>query len=248
MPKNDDDNPEFRLRPRKPPIPRDRKSGATWSFAFRTVMKYARMSRVGKRSGTGGRSPSFLQQCAVRVSYSSNRVAGHWRAHGRYLARENASLESEKAGFTAETAAVDIAATLQEWQSSSDPRLWKLIRSPEFGERVDLQRFARDVMKSMEADLRTPLDWVAVAHFNTEHPHTVQIGHRTEQDAALAFLRQVPEQRLTPLDRIILRRMDASGGDRTTARITVDPSRYRARAGYRSGYRQVLHHGVGGSV
>jgi type IV secretory pathway VirD2 relaxase len=235
MHNSDDDDPKFRLRPRKPPIYRERKSAQAWSIAFRTVMKHARMSRAGRRNGTGGRSPSFLQNCAVRVSYSSNRVAGHWRAHGRYLARENASMESDKAGFNAEGAAVDIAATLQQWQSNSDPRLWKLILSPEFGERVEPQRFARDVMKGMEADLRTSLDWVAVAHFNTEHPHvhvalrgvdkngvefklprdyvknglrgvaqhfvTAQIGHRTEQDAALAFQRQVPEQRLTPLDR-----------------------------------------------
>lgn len=174
-------------------------------------------------------------------------------------------MEPEKSGFSAEAAAVDIAATLQEWQSAPDPRLWKVILSPEFGERVDLQRFARDVMKRIEAELRTPLDWVAVAHFNTEHPHvhialrgvsrnglefklvkdyvkngiravaqhlvTAQIGYRTEQDATLAFQRQVPEQRLTPLDRTILRRMEGSISQGETARMTVDPSRARGRFG-----------------
>jgi hypothetical protein len=167
-------------------------------------------------------------------------------------------MEPDKAGFSATASAVDVSSTLQHWQSNADPRLWRLIFSPEFGERVDLQQFTRDVMKRMEADLRIPLDWVAVSHFNTEHPHvhvalrgvdkngaefklakdyvksglraigqhfvTTQIGHRTEQDAAVAFQRQVPERRLTPLDRIILRRMENGTGNMDSVRITSNPS------------------------
>jgi type IV secretory pathway VirD2 relaxase len=43
--------------------------------------------------------------------------------------------------------------------------------SPEFGDRVDLKRLTRDLISQMESDLGTRLEWVAVAHFNTEHPH-----------------------------------------------------------------------------
>jgi type IV secretory pathway VirD2 relaxase len=44
---------------------------------------------------------------------------------------------------------------------------------------ADLKPFVRDLMRDMEADLRTKLDWVAVDHFNTGHPHThiVVAGH-----------------------------------------------------------------------
>lgn len=98
-------------------------------------------------------------------------MAGHWRAHGRYIARESASTEPEKSGFGAKTVGVDIASELQNWQSGTDPRLWKLIISPEFGERLDLKQLTRDVMGRMESDLHTSLEWVAVSHFNTEHPH-----------------------------------------------------------------------------
>jgi hypothetical protein len=66
---------------------------------------------------------------------------------------------------------VDIASKLRDWQEGADRRLWKLILSPEFGERLDLERLTRDVMSRMESDLHTSLDWVAVSHFNTEHPH-----------------------------------------------------------------------------
>ena len=60
---------------------------------------------------------------------------------------------------------------LDRWQKAGDPRLWKMIISPEFGERIDLNRLTRDLMGKMEKDLDTRLEWLAVPPFNTEHPH-----------------------------------------------------------------------------
>jgi hypothetical protein len=79
------------------------------------------------------------------------------------------------------TPTADIASRLQEWQEAADPRIWKLIISPEFGERLDLQRLTRDVMSRMETDLHTSLEWAVVAHFNTEHPHIhIALRHWTK--------------------------------------------------------------------
>lgn len=256
--KNNDDNPKFRLRPRKPPIPRERRSSPGLCVAFRAILKYARSSRAGRSQRPARSSPSYFQHCSVRVTYSPNRVTGHWRAHGRYIARESASLQKQEAGFSPEATGVDIASKLLEWQEGGDPRLWKLIISPEFGERLDLPRLTRDVMSRVQSDLSTSLEWVAVAHFNTEHPHvhvalrgldtrgeefkldrdyiknglrsiaqhfaTVQLGYRTEQDATLALRRQVPLQRFTPIDRLILARTqpDEGVGD---SQVTADPTR-----------------------
>jgi type IV secretory pathway VirD2 relaxase len=105
------------------------------------------------------------------VTYSRNAVRGQWRAHGRYIARESAATEPATAGFDADKHGIDMAGRLDSWQSAGDQRLWKIIISPEFGERVDLMRLTRDVMSRVESDLGIPLEWVAVAHFNTEHPH-----------------------------------------------------------------------------
>jgi type IV secretory pathway VirD2 relaxase len=60
--------------------------------------------------------------------------------------------------------------------------LFKLIISPEFGERLDLQRHTRELLSRMETDLGMDLEWVAVAHFNTGHPH-VHIALRGRTDA-----------------------------------------------------------------
>jgi len=64
-----------------------------------------------------------------------------------------------------------IAETLGEWQKAKDEHLFKLIISPEFGERMDLKQHTKQLVAQMEKDLGTRLQWVAVEHFNTEHPH-----------------------------------------------------------------------------
>jgi type IV secretory pathway VirD2 relaxase len=134
--------------------------------------------------GGGTTRRNHLQRCAVRVTYSPNRVRGQWAAHGRYIARESAARESDVkgAGFSAATDRVDIAKTLNAWQAAGDQRLFKLIISPEFGERLDLRRHTRELVARMEHDLGQRLEWVAVAHFNTDHPH-VHVALRGQTDA-----------------------------------------------------------------
>ena len=241
-----DDEREFRLRPAKP---RARREGSAWATGFKLLIHYARSSRSGNSRGSSlarlGRAHN--QRCAVRIVYSKNTTKGQWRAHGRYLARENATLEEagKGAGFTAAAREVDIAAELERWQAAHDPLLWKLIISPEFGDRADLHQLTRDLIERMSSDLKTGLEWVAVAHHNTEHPHvhvalrgvtadgnalkldrqyikagvrnlaeelcTLQLGYRTELDAAEAERREIFEKRFTSLDRLIIRRSEMAG-------------------------------------
>ena len=170
-----DDEREFRLRPRKPPARNDR---AAWASAYKILMHHARMSGSRKRPSVGlgsgsKRTRPYNQRCAVRVIYAKNTVAGQWRAHGRYVARESATHEgdSKAVGFDGLAESIDIAGRLESWQKAGDERLWKLIVSPEFGDRADLKRLTRDLVSRMERDLGMPLEWVAVAHYNTEHPH-----------------------------------------------------------------------------
>ncbi len=49
----------------------------------------------------------------------------------------------------------------------------RFIVAPEdSAELADLKPFVRDLMRQMEQDLGTRLDWVAADHFNTGHPHS----------------------------------------------------------------------------
>jgi len=170
-----DDERKVRLRPPKPRRPTDER--VAWSSGFKLLMRYARSSRKTRNRGTsGGKGRStrpYLQRCAVRVTYLNNKTRGQWRAHGRYLARESATHENpvEGVGFGREDQRIDVASQLENWQRAGDERMWKLIISPEFGDLTDLRRLTGDLMERMEKDLGTDLEWVAVEHHNTEHPH-----------------------------------------------------------------------------
>jgi len=167
---------DFRLRPRKPPVANSRTETRAWATAFKAVIHHARTSRI-QGAGTGpiqGKPrKAFHQRCAVRVTYSPNTIKGRWRAHGRYVARDSATREgqADAAGFSADADALDMVKTLDEWQRAGDERMWKIIISPEFGERVDLRKLTRDLMDRISRDLGTDLEWAAAVHHNTEHSH-----------------------------------------------------------------------------
>ena len=182
MAKKTDEPPDrerdFRLRPNRQHAG-GKSEARAWSTALRTVLRYAGTSRRSKASAIsgsgGGVRRQFNQRCAVRTMYTANKTPGQWKAHGRYIARESASGATPgrvmSVGVDRGSGPVDPARELERWQSEGDPRLWKLIVSPEFGERLDMDRLTRDLMARMEKDLGTKLEWVAVTHFNTEHPH-----------------------------------------------------------------------------
>src|SRR5690349_7029717 len=144
--RRDDDELDLRLRPVKPRAPRD--DSRAWAKAFKLLMHYARTSRRARgSSGRGGRGQArepraYHQRCAVRAIYSKNATRGQWRAHGRYVARESATFATagEGVGFNASGQGIDVAQELHQWQSAGDPLVWKLILSPEFGDRIDLER------------------------------------------------------------------------------------------------------------
>ena len=170
----------IRLRPRRSKRnPND--DPRRFAGAFGSILRLVQMTRrhrTGERRGLPSQSRSrsshpYGQRVSVRVTYSANKNPGQWKAHGHYIARDTATHEGDpsRAGFDAATTDINIASVLDGWQRAGDERLFKLIVSPEFGERLDLQNHTRKLIQRMEKDLGTRLEWVAAAHFNTEHPH-----------------------------------------------------------------------------
>jgi len=94
------------------------------------------------------------------------------RAHLRYIQRDGVSKENEPGRlYDATHDETDGKAFLE--RSEDDRHQFRFIVSPEDAvEMADLKPFVRDLMRAMEEDLGTRLDWMAVDHFNTEHPHT----------------------------------------------------------------------------
>jgi hypothetical protein len=92
-------------------------------------------------------------------------------AHLRYLERDDVTKDGAKGQvYSAERDVEDGRAFLN--RGREDRHQFRFIVSAEDGaELSDLRTTTRDLMKQMEADLGTKLDWIAVDH-HTGHPHT----------------------------------------------------------------------------
>ena len=92
-------------------------------------------------------------------------------AHLNYLRREGVTRDGEKARlFGPETEDADRRAFAERCEK--DRHHFRFIVSPEDApEMADLKGFARELVGRMEKDLGAKLDWVAVDHWNTQHPH-----------------------------------------------------------------------------
>lgn len=209
-------------------------------------------SRIGRGSGVGrvlGSRDRYAAFRARRVIIKSRivKLAGKGfaaaRAHMRYVERDGTTRDGGRGQlYGADADKVDGKAWLD--QAQGDRHQFRFIVSPEDGaEYGDLKDLTRRLMARMEEDLGTKLDWVAVDHFNTGHPHThiivrgkddrgkdliiareyitqgmreraaelvdLDLGPRTT-DAIQDKLRgEVDQERLTSIDRTLLRDADA---------------------------------------
>jgi len=102
--------------------------------------------------------------------------------HLAYLRREGVTRDGEKARlFGPETENADAGAFSERCQD--DRHHFRFIVSPDDAlEMADLKSFTRDLVGQMEKDLGTRLDWVAVDHWNTEHPHVHLIVRGVRDD------------------------------------------------------------------
>ncbi|WP_408906070.1 relaxase/mobilization nuclease domain-containing protein [Nguyenibacter vanlangensis] len=174
-------------------------SGSGASSCARSASRSASYRGVGR-----GRGASFVRARGIvgwrhqvsgarRVTVKA-RVArqagkgGGAAAHLRYIQRDGTSRDGERGVlYGPETDHTDAKAFLE--RGADDRHQFRFIVSPEDAERMDdLTDFTRDLMTQMEADLGTRLDWVAVNHFNTAHPHVhVVVNGRDDQGKDLVI-------------------------------------------------------------
>src|SRR5882724_13643000 len=93
-------------------------------------------------------------------------------AHLRYLERDGVTKDGEKGQVYSGERDVEYGHAFVD-RGRNDRHQFRFIVSAEDGvELPDPRETTRDLMKQMEADLGTKLDWIAVDHHNTGHPHT----------------------------------------------------------------------------
>ncbi|WP_371824189.1 DUF3363 domain-containing protein [Methylosinus sp. KRF6] len=143
-------------------LPRD---GGGWRrdsaglFRARRVVVKARVVKLNPQRGTRG--PKMRGAASKAVD-----------AHLRYLERDGVTRDGEKGhAYSAIENEADGRAFVE--RGRDDRHQFRFIVAPEdAGDMADLRSFTRDLMRQVEKDLDTGLDWIAVDHHNTGHPHT----------------------------------------------------------------------------
>ncbi|MBK8198485.1 MAG: DUF3363 domain-containing protein [Acidobacteria bacterium] len=141
----------------------------------------SQLRRIGKSGGSLRRrsTPKFQAWQGTRRAVIKARVVGLsgkglalQRAHLGYLQREGAGERGERADFyNGSSDGVDGKDWLKA--GAEDRHHFRFIVSAEDGDQLsDLKPFIRSLVREMESDLGTRLDWIAVDHHNTDHPHS----------------------------------------------------------------------------
>lgn len=205
-------------------------------------------SRIGRGAGVGrvlsarDRYAAFRRRRVI-VKTRAVKLGGKGfegaKAHLRYVERDGTTREGGRGQlYSADSDAVDRGAWLEP--ARDDRHQFRIIVSAEDGmEYDDLKPLTRRLMARVEEDLGTTLDWVAVDHYNTGHPHThvivrgkdargrdlviardyishglreracelvdLDLGPRTDRAIEQRLRAEVEQERLTSIDRAMLR-------------------------------------------
>lgn len=184
------------------------------------------------------------------------------RAHLRYIQRDGVTREGTP-GKLYDAAGDEADGKVFLDRQVDDRHQFRFIVSAEDGaEYQDLKPFVRRLMTQIEDDLGTKLDWVAVDHCNTGHPHThimlrgvddqgqnliiakdyirhgmraraeqlvtLDLGPRTAREIEAGLRTEITAERLTSIDRSLVRDADGEGIVTATGR---DPRDQALRAG-----------------
>ncbi|MBG0810430.1 relaxase/mobilization nuclease and DUF3363 domain-containing protein [Methylosinus sp. H3A] len=143
-------------------LPRD---GGGWRrdsagrFRSRRVVVKARVVKLNPQRGTRGPK---MRGAASKA----------FDAHLRYLERDGVTRDGEKGHAYSEIENEADGRAFVE-RGRDDRHQFRFIVAPEdASDMADLRGFTRDLMRQVEKDLDTSLDWIAVDHHNTGHPHT----------------------------------------------------------------------------
>lgn len=126
-----------------------------------------------KRQATERSGRQRLRRVVIKARIVRHKIgSGAAAAHLRYLQRDGTTRDGERARLYGPGRDIEDGRAFAE-DGADDRHSFRVIIAPEDGDRLsDLRGFTRDVMHQIEEDLGTQLDWVAVDHYNTGHPHS----------------------------------------------------------------------------
>ncbi|WNL48573.1 DUF3363 domain-containing protein (plasmid) [Dyella sp. BiH032] len=154
---------------------------------------------AGRAAGVQSAAGKFGQRVFVRVKpaqLSGNTAKRKMAKHLDYIQRDGVGKETDQAQAFGPNGHMSREQVSEFGERCLDDRhQFRMQVSPEFGGEMDLERHVSDLMGQMEKDLGTPLDWVAVCHYNTDNPHAhVVIRGKDDADADLVLSRDYIKQ------------------------------------------------------
>ncbi len=130
---------------------------------------------AGRLAGAGASRAASMQRVIVKTYIGKTTGAKGVKAaaeHLRYLQREGAGEGGERGvAFDGEGDLSQEKVGEFREKMVDDRHHFRVMVSPENGARLDLKEYARDVVKQMEEDLGTRVEWLGVVHQNTDNPH-----------------------------------------------------------------------------
>ena len=159
-------------RPRSHGIAKGAKASRTSGGPGLKRGRGAAFVRARTLSGGWRHSAPGVRRVVVKTRYVQGAGRnGKSAAHLRYIQRDGTSREGERGQlYSANEDRADGAAFVE--RGADDRHQFRFIVSPEdAADLADLTAYTRDLMAQVETDLGTRLDWVAVNHHNTGHPH-----------------------------------------------------------------------------
>jgi type IV secretory pathway VirD2 relaxase len=100
--------------------------------------------------------------------------------HLRYIVRDGVERDGAKGVLYGEDGPA--RAVVFEQPRPGEAHQFRLIVSPEDGTDLDLTDYVRRLMGTVERDLGRKIEWAAVNHYNTEHPHAHVVVRGVDRD------------------------------------------------------------------
>ena len=137
--------------------------------------RYGRGAGIGRLLSVGATNMLFRHRRVLvkaRLVRLGGKGGSQAAAHLRYLQRDGTNRAGERSMlYGPGEDHADGKAFLEK--GNGDRHQFRFIVAPEDGNRYeDLKPLVRRLMTQMEEDLGTRLEWVAVDHYNTGHPHS----------------------------------------------------------------------------
>jgi len=162
-----------------------RKERSVNSELARRLRGFKGRTRKYLSGGSAGRG--MRQRVVVKAHVSRHKpgkARGSLARHVSYLGRESASADG-KHGVFYDAAREGVDARQEAVQWAQDRHHFRLIVSPERGGDIpDMTAYVREVMRRVERDLDTKLQWIAVNHHNTDNPHAHVLLRGKQPDGA----------------------------------------------------------------